>query len=74
MRTLAETAYLDSEFGVPQELVGAGTTLENPFVYDDAAKALKLMAERGLVEILAEHVVDHVDEPLIDRLSFMRVR
>jgi hypothetical protein len=75
VRTLAHSVYLDSEFGVPQELPKAGSTLENPYVYDATAKELKSMAERGLLRIVDEHssTAEH-DEPLIDKLCFVRVR
>ena len=74
MHTIAEATYLDSEFGVAKELTHAGSALENPFVYDDAARDLKAMGSRGLVEILSEHVIEHGHEQLIDRLAFRRVR
>lgn len=72
MRTLAESAYLESEFGVPHELPRAGSALENPFVFDAAAHELKQMAERGLVKIVDEH--RSASGSLIDRLRFMRLR
>jgi hypothetical protein len=71
--TLARSVYLDSEFGVPQDLPKAGSPLENPYVYDDAAKELKAMAEHGLVEILSERTA-RGSESLIDRLTFKRLR
>jgi hypothetical protein len=74
VRTLAHSAYLDSEFGVPQELPKAGSPLENPYVYDASAKELKSMADRGLLRIVAEHSSGPQDEPLIDNLWFIRVR
>jgi hypothetical protein len=74
VRTLAHSAYLDSEFGVPQELPKAGSPLENPYVYDASAKELKSMADRGLLRIVAEHSSGSQDEPLIDNLWFIRVR
>jgi hypothetical protein len=74
VRSLAQTLYLDSEFGVAHELPRAGLTLENPFVYDAVAKELKAMAERGLVEIVDEQVVRFAHEPLVERLSFRRLR
>ena len=74
MHTLAHSAYLDSEFGVPQELPKAGSSLENPYVFDATAKELKAMAERGLVRILEERTASGAQEELIDRLSFMRLR
>jgi hypothetical protein len=74
MRTLARSLYLDSEFGVPQELPRAGSPLENPFVFDASARELKQMAEQGLVEILAERMAHEGRESLIDRLRFKRLR
>ncbi len=74
MPTLAHAAYLDSSFGAISELPHAGSSLENPFVYDDAAKEIKQLADRGLVEIVAEHTVQRADEQLIDHLSFKRLR
>ena len=74
MRTLAESAYFDSEFGVLQDLPRAGSALENPFVFDASAKELKEMAARGLVQIVHEHRRPDASGDLIDRLTFMRVR
>jgi len=74
MRTLARSVYLDSEFGVQQELPRAGSALENPFVFDAAAQELKAMAAQGLIEITGEHTARNADELLIDRLSFRRLR
>ncbi|HET9641876.1 MAG TPA: hypothetical protein VFP68_00610 [Burkholderiaceae bacterium] len=74
MTTLARTLYLDSEFGVPQELPKAGSTLENPYVYDATARELKAMAERGLVEIIDERVSFRTPDKLIEQLRFKRVR
>jgi hypothetical protein len=74
VRTLAHAVYLDSEFGVLQELPKAGSPLENPYVYDATAKELKSMADRGLLRIVTEHSTGAHDEPLIDKLCFVRVR
>jgi hypothetical protein len=74
MRTLAQTLYLDSQFGITQGVPCAGSALENPFVYDAVAKELKDMAARGLVEIVSEQFAQASDERLIDRLSFRRLR
>jgi hypothetical protein len=73
-RTLAESAYLDSQFGVVQILPRAGSSLEHPLVYDAAARELRVMAARGLIEIVQEHVTCSDDGPLIDSLHFRRVR
>ena len=74
MSTLAINAYLDSEFNVPTELEGAGTALENPYVYDSSARELKSMAERGLVTITRERLVQAQTGTLISEISFARLR
>jgi len=74
VRSLAHSVYLDSEFGVPQDLPKAGTPLENPYVFDAAAKDLKSMADRGLLQIVDEHLAPASPDPLIDRISFVRLR
>jgi hypothetical protein len=73
MYTLAQSAYLDSTFGVDEELPRAGSALENPYVFDASARELKAMAAKGLVEIVEEHTTRVADESLIDRLRFKRV-
>jgi len=73
MRTLAQALYQDSMSGVEHELPSAGSSLENPLVFDDAAREIKAMAERGLVQILSEHRADTVWGALIDKLSFKRL-
>ena len=74
MSTLVRTAYLDSEFGVATELQAAGTSLENPYVYDSAARELKSMAQEGLVEIIGEQLADGAAGQLIKHISFARLR
>ncbi len=74
VRTLAQSFYVDSTFGVECELPRAGSALENPFVYDASARELKAMAERGLIEVIKEQSHALGDEQLIDHLSFRRLR
>jgi hypothetical protein len=74
MRTLAQSAYLDSECGTLSELPSVGTSLENPYVYDASAKELKAMASQGLVKIVEEQRHDDGLEGLISRLTFERLR
>ncbi len=71
---LVDAIYLDSEPGVLTELDAAGTTLENPYVYDSAARDLKAMADRGLVRIAKEQVRRGASGPLIAQISFERLR
>jgi len=74
VRTLAQSAYLDSEINMPQMLSKAGSALENPFVYDASAQELKTMAAEGLVTILDEHRTHEASGSLIYKLTFMRKR
>jgi hypothetical protein len=74
MRSLIESIYLDSIPGVLTELDAAGTTLENAFVYDSAARDLKAMADKGLVRIVREQHRQASEDTLIDRISFARLR
>jgi len=74
MRSLLRSIYLDSEPGELIELEPAGTGLENPYVYDSAARELKAMAEQGLVTIVREEKRHDQGRELIDRIAFERVR
>ena len=74
MASLVHAIYLESQPGELTELDPAGTGLENPYVYDSAARELKEMAERGLVTIVHEQVRPTADQSLIDRIAFARVR
>ena len=73
MQTLAQRAYLDSEFGSLSELPSAGSPLENPYVYDASAREIKAMASDGLVKIVDE-LHNSGRENLISRLTFRRLR
>ncbi len=72
MHTLAQSAYLDSIFGIDEELPRAGSALENPYVFDASARELKAMAAEGLLDIVEEHTTRFAGEVLIDRLRFRR--
>ena len=74
MASLVQSIYLDSQPGEWTELEPAGTGLENPYVYDSAARELKSMAERGLVRIVREQQRHDAGSVLIDRIAFSRVR
>jgi hypothetical protein len=74
MSSLARSLFLDSEISVEHELPRAGTSLENPFVYDAVAREFKQMADRGLIEIVQERVHDGAAGPMIDSLRYRRVR
>lgn len=74
MASLVQAIYLDSQPGALTELDPAGTSLENPYVYDSAARELKEMAERGLITIVREQVRRAAGQNLINRIAFARVR
>ncbi len=74
MRTLAESAYLESEFGAVCELRSVGSALENPYVYDASARELKAMEGRGLLKIVDERRREDGFAGLIGRLTFQRLR
>jgi hypothetical protein len=74
MSTFAQSIYVDSEFGVLVDLPRSGISLENPYAYDATAKELKQMAENGLIEIVDERMDWSHADPLIEKISFVRVR
>lgn len=74
MRTLAQTVYLDSTVGALDELPRAGTALENPYVFHDAALEIRAMAAQGKVEITHERAVRIGNEDVVDQLHFRRLR
>ena len=74
MKTLAQSAYLESEVGALSELPAAGTPLENPYVYDASARELKAMAAQGLVKIVEERRGAPGSDALIRHLTFKRLR
>jgi len=74
VRSLAYSAYLDSEVGIPTDLVPAGTALENPYVYDNAARELKALADKGLIRIVDERIRADGSASLIKRIRFSKLR
>lgn len=74
MQTLAQSAYLESEFGALSELPSVGSSLENPYVYDASARELKAMANEGLLRIVDERRSSDGFNGLISRLTFQRLR
>lgn len=56
------------------ELPRAGTSLENPYVFDAVAREVKSVVDSGFgdLEILEERCLDGADTPLITELVFRR--
>ena len=74
MRTLSRSIFLSADVGVSVDVEPAGTSLENPYVYDSVARDLKAMEREGLLRVVNEKSRQgNVDGP-IDRISFIRLR
>jgi hypothetical protein len=69
---LAFSIYLDSAVGIPTVMSAAGSSLENPWVYDSVARELRTLAERGLLDIVAEKRRE--GDALIGSIAFTRRR
>ncbi len=73
MATIAQSFYLDSLPGLVCKLKAPGTALDNPYVYDDAAKELKAMAVSGVIEIISERSMQYAGDQLIGEIAFKRL-
>ncbi len=74
MLSIAESLLVHTPLGGTSELPRAGTALENPFVYDAAAREMKEHARCGRVEIVDEVCVPMGGEQIVSRLAFRRLR
>lgn len=74
MHSVAHTLHALAPIGAVVELPSAGTWLENPYVYDAAARDIKALVERGCTEIVDEKVEHLGGEPVTVRLAFRRLR
>jgi hypothetical protein len=74
MLSFAESLLVRTPLGGTTVLPCAGTVLENPFVYDAAAREMKEHARRGRVEIIDEIRMPVGTEQIVSRLAFRRLR
>ncbi|HUP05790.1 MAG TPA: hypothetical protein VMU47_01480 [Caldimonas sp.] len=74
MNHLVRSIVLDSPIGQRTRLASAGSSLENPYVYDSVARDLEELARDGLVEILEVTLRKDVNEPLVGAIAFKRLR
>ena len=74
MTSLSRSIYLSADVGVPTDVPSAGSSLENPYVYDSVARELKAMADEGLLHVVSEARRQGASEPLIGRIRFERLR
>jgi hypothetical protein len=73
MNTIVSRLYREAPIGSTVVLPKAGTSLENPFVYDASAHDIKALAKRGLVQIVSERKTTVGGEALISELVFTRL-
>lgn len=73
MTSIAQTFHARAPIGAVVELPAAGTWLENPYVYDAAARDIKALARSGCTEIVDERVAQIRGEPVTVRLAFRRL-
>jgi hypothetical protein len=73
MITLAQRFYIDTRTGSTVPLPRAGTSMENPFVFDACAREIKSLAERGCVDIVSERRSDSGGDGLITELVFKKL-
>ena len=74
MTSISRTIYLSADVGVPTDVPPAGSSLENPYVYDSVARELKAMADEGLLKVVSEDRRQGASEPLIGHIRFARLR
>ena len=74
MQTLATSAYLEADVGAISELPRAGSSLENPYAYDAAAREIKALAERGLVAVVDERTSGDPGKLLTTAIRFKKLR
>ncbi|WP_119355386.1 hypothetical protein [Azohydromonas sediminis] len=74
MESIAQRIHALAPIGEPVELPAAGTWLENPFVYDAAAREIKALTRDGCTEIVSErHAHTRDGEPIVVHLVFKRL-
>lgn len=74
MTSMSRRIYLAADVGIPTDVLPAGSSLENPYVYDSVARELKSMAEEGLLRVVSEECRPGDAGRLIERISFARLR
>jgi hypothetical protein len=72
MTSIAQSIHAVAPIGAVTELPAAGTSLENPFVYDAAAREIKEMVNMGCTEVVDERVARCGNEFLTVYLAFRR--
>jgi hypothetical protein len=73
MSTIAERVYTEASVGAIVWLPKFGTRLENRYVFDSAAREIKVMAELGRVTIVEERRESKTDSDLITDIAFLKL-
>ncbi|MCU0814191.1 MAG: hypothetical protein MUC32_07670 [Burkholderiaceae bacterium] len=73
MPSIAHSIHAFAPIGAVVELPSAGTWLENPYVYDAAARDIKAFVAHGCTEIVDEKVEHLGGEPITVHLAFRRL-
>lgn len=73
MATIAERVYAEAAVGAIVVLPKFGTRLENPYVFDAAAREVKAMAELGRVKIVEERRDSQHDSDMVTGISFIKL-
>jgi hypothetical protein len=74
MTSITRRVVAGAPLGERTALPKAGTWLENPYVYDDAAREIKALAQQGDLEVVDERIAAVGSEPLIAHIEFVRNR
>lgn len=74
MRTYIDRLLSETPLHLDVRLSGAGTPLENPWVFDATARDLHALAARGAVDIVHEQTRSLGGQEVIVDLTFRRCR
>lgn len=71
---IATRILVEAPVGVDTDLERAGSTMENPYVYDAVARTLAGRGPDGGIEVVASEVTEVDGTVLITRFRFRRLR
>jgi hypothetical protein len=74
MSSIATQLLRESAYGEIQALPRAGTSLENPWVYDAVGREMQEFAKRGLIDVVVEREAALGDANLLTEFQYKRRR
>lgn len=74
MRSYIDRLLSETPLHQDVRLMGAGTPLENPWVFDAGARDLQLLVARGAVDIVHQQTRSVDGQEVITDLTFRRCR